>query len=100
MPAQLNHLKPLEFEWNEVNKYKNWEKHQVDFRECEEIFSNKPLLISFDKKHSKVEKRFQALGQTNNKRKLFISFTIKNNRIRIISARDQNRKERKEYEKK
>ena len=30
------------FDWDEGNKQKNWEKHQVDFRECEEVFFNQP----------------------------------------------------------
>ncbi|MBU1071048.1 BrnT family toxin, partial [Patescibacteria group bacterium] len=45
------------------------------------------------------EKRFRSLGRTNKNRKLFISYTIRNQKIRIISARDQNKKERRIYEK-
>lgn len=86
------------FDWDKGNIEKSWRKHQIDFRESEEIFFNKPLLVNFDKEHSGKEKRFQVLGQTNKKRKLFASFTLRNNKIRIISARDQNKKERKKYE--
>ena len=87
------------FDWNEANKFKNWQKHQVDFRECEEVLFNQPLLVNFDLKHSGKEKRYQALGKTNQKRKLFIVFTIRNKKIRIISARDQSKQERRIYEK-
>ena len=87
------------FDWNRGNIKKNWAKHKVNAKEAEEVFFNKPLLISFDQKHSKKEKRFRILGKTNKKRKLFISFTLRNKKIRIISARDMSKKERRKYEK-
>lgn len=92
--------KPVVFDWDEGNIDKNWIKHKVHFREAEEIFFNKPLKIFPDTKHSITEKRFQALGVTNNKRKLSIFFAIRYKKIRIISARDQNKKERTKYAKK
>lgn len=88
------------FDWDKGNAEKNWIRHNVRDRESEEIFFNKPLIINFDKEHSgRREKRFQALGQTNQKRKLLIVFTIRNKKIKIISARDQSRKEGARYEK-
>ncbi len=86
------------FDWDEGNRGKNWIKHKVDYRESEEIFFNKPLFIDEDVKHSSKEKRFEVLGQTNKGRRLFVTFTIRNNKIRIISARDQDNKERRKYE--
>jgi len=88
------------FLWDEGNAEKNWIKHQVTRLECEEIFFNLPLVISDDVKHSKIEKRFYALGKSKVERFLFISFTIRNNFIRVISARDMNQRERKIYEEK
>lgn len=90
---------PLAFDWDRGNVDKNWEKHKVHFREAEEVFLNKPLLVFPDKKHSIVEKRFQALGITNNQKGLTIFFTIRNSKIRIISTRKQSKKERKRYAK-
>jgi len=88
------------FEWDKGNSQKNWIRHKVRDKECEEIFFNRPLFVNFDEKHSaKEEKRFQALGKTNRERKLFVVFTIRKNRIRVISARDQNKEERRQYEK-
>lgn len=81
------------FEWDRGN-LGHIKIHKVVYTECEEIFSNKPLFINEDKTHSKIEERFQALGQTNNGRLLFVSLTIRSNKIRVVSARDQNRKER------
>jgi uncharacterized protein len=86
------------FDWDKGNKQKNWEKHQVDYRECEEVFFNQPVLISEDTKLSSREKRYYALGRSDTCRALFLVFTIRNNKIRVISARDQSKKERKRYE--
>ena len=79
---------------DEGNIDKNWIKHKVARLECEEIFFNLPLLIGDDSTHSIIEKRFYALGKSKGERYLFISFTIRDNLIRVISARDMNRKER------
>lgn len=91
---------PLSFDWDKGNIHKNWEKHKVHYKETEEVFLNRPLMVFPDIKHSILEKRFQALGITDNKRKLSIFFTIRNKKIRIISIRNQNRKERERYAKK
>lgn len=85
------------FEWDEGNINKNWLKHKVSPAECEQIFFNRPLVIQDDLRHSEVEKRFYALGRTDSKRNLFIVFTVRNKRIRVISARDMSRKEREVY---
>lgn len=85
------------FEWNKGNLDKNLLKHNVSNSECEEALFNQPLIINPDERHSQTEKRFYALGKTDNNRLLFLSFTIRNNLIRIISARDMNKKEREQY---
>lgn len=97
---KIKKIKPLGFEWDTGNKEKNWKKHQVDFRECEEIFFDKKLKTFYDIKHSQKENRFVSLGITDKKRRLILSFTIRNKKIRVISARDMSRKERKLYEQK
>lgn len=85
------------FDWDEGNQDKNWLKHQVSNGECEEVFFNAPLLVADDDKHSQIEQRYFALGKTNEGRTIFISFVIRTSKIRVISARDMNRKERKIY---
>jgi len=87
------------FEWDKNNIKKNWEKHHVSPIESEQIFFKKPLLIVADIKCSEEENRYYALGCTDRDRKLFIVFTIRKKRIRVISSRDMSKKERKEYEK-
>jgi len=91
-------MKLKAFDWNKGNIDKNLVKHKVDFRECEEIFFNKPIKFYFDKQHSQKEDRYMALGATNKSRKLSIIFTHRKNKIRIISARDQNNRERRLYD--
>lgn len=81
------------FEWD-LGNLGHIKRHNVIYNECEEVFSNTPHLILEDKEHSEIEERFQILGKTNKGRLLFMIFTIRKNRIRVISARDQNRKER------
>ena len=90
--------KCIGFEWNEHNSNKIWNKHNVSPSECEQAFLNIPLMIFDDAEHSFAEKRYYALGFTDGKKYLFIVFTVRNQKIRVISARDMNRKERKEYE--
>jgi len=90
---------PLSFEWDLGNIDKNLKKHNVSCQEAEEVFTNQPLLINNDIKHSIKEKRFYALGKTHGERLLFLSFTIRNYKVRLISIRDMNRKEKKIYEK-
>ena len=86
------------FDWDDGNIDKNWEKHRVAWWECEEVFFNRPRPIFEDSRHSQMEKRFYILGETNAQRWLFVSFTIRQDLIRPISARDMNLRERKTYE--
>jgi hypothetical protein len=85
------------FEWDDGNITKNWDRHQVSSTECEEVFLNKPLLLADDVRHSASEVRNYALGQTDNGRLLFIAFTVRGTRIRVISARPMSGKERQIY---
>ena len=85
------------FQWDEGNRDKNWYLHQVSNSECEELFFNLPLIIARDTKHSQTEQRYYALGQTAANRWLFIAFTIRDELIRVISARDMNQKESRKY---
>jgi uncharacterized DUF497 family protein len=86
------------FDWDDGNIGKNWPTHQVTDWECEEVFFNQPLTIGSDTAHSMRENRYYVLGQTDRKRWLFGSFTIRNRLIRPISFRDMNARERKSYE--
>jgi uncharacterized DUF497 family protein len=88
------------FEWDEGNSRKSADEHDVSQAEAESIFFNDPLIVAADVRHSEREQRFNALGKTSQNRLLHITFTLRQNRamIRVISARDMHRKERKAYE--
>lgn len=85
------------FDWDDGNIDKNWHSHRVAWWECEEVFFNRPRPIFEDPGHSKLEERLYILGQTNAGRWLFVSFTIREDLIRPISARGMNARERKLY---
>ena len=88
------------FDWDEGNTRKN-ERHGVSMAEAEQVFFNAPLLVLEDSRHSSQEPRFHALGKTDDRRLLHITFTVRHHqeKLRVISTRDMHRKERDIYEK-
>jgi len=95
----LNLKEIVGFEWDDGNLYKNEKKHGIKWQEIEEVFFNEPLLIYEDLKHSQIECRCYALGTTDELKKIFVVFTTRDKKIRVISARLMNKKERAIYEK-
>jgi len=94
----LDLRKIVEFEWDMGNIEKNYKKHGVLPNEAEEIFLDEEILILEDIEHSKQEKRFEAIGKIIEGEILFLAFTVRRDKIRIISARVANQKERRKYE--
>lgn len=88
---------PIAFNWDEGNKDKNFLKHGIADELSEQVFKNVGFL-SEDPKHSVREPRLNLIGMTNEGLVLFIVFTIRHNKIRVISSRSANKKERREYE--
>jgi hypothetical protein len=87
-----------EFDWDGGNAEKNWIRHQVSQSESEQIFFNRPLVVTDDELHSLGEARYFALGHTDRGRLLMVVYTLRGEKIRVISARDMTRREQKEYE--
>jgi len=85
----------LMFDWDQGN-LEHIQKHNVEHNECEDVFYNDPIYFE-DPKHSIQEKRFLTYGVTNDERLLTLVFTIRNHKVRVISARNQNKKEREIY---
>jgi uncharacterized DUF497 family protein len=83
------------FQWDGGNSAKIWDRHRVMPSECEELFFNQPVIVGSDAPHSAGEERFYALGRSDSGRLMFVVFTIRGRLIRVISARDMSRKERK-----
>lgn len=86
------------FQWDQHNTNKIWDTHRVTPTEAEQVFFNHPFVVADDTAHSQKERRYRALGRTDTGRLLFLVFTIRATLIRLISARDMSRKERKVYE--
>jgi uncharacterized protein len=92
--------KKVKFEWDKYNTVKNWAKHEVRPYEAEETVTDEFARILNDEVHSDSELRYIIIGKTRKHRILYIVFVIRNQRIRVISARDANKKEVIIYEKK
>jgi uncharacterized DUF497 family protein len=86
------------FGWDAGNARKN-EQHGITQPEAEQVFFDAHLLIVQDERHSSAEPRFHALGKTVEGRLLHVTFTLRgeNTLLRVISARDMQRKERNIY---
>lgn len=91
---------PLQFDWDSGNSSKNKRGHNVEDWECEEVFFDPMKVMLRDKLHSGQEERRILLGRTRQERLLYLVFTIRNEKVRLISARDvTKRKEIELYEK-
>ncbi len=88
----------MEFEWDPGKAERNQLKHGVSFHEAATVFGD-PLALTFhDPDHSQDEDRFLTFGQSSESRLLVVSHTDRENRTRIISARQATGKERRLYE--
>lgn len=87
----------MEFEWDAHNQEKNKIKHGVEYYEAEEMFVNSPIVVLQDITHSQKEDRYIAYGMSDKGRLLAAVYTYRESKIRIISVRDQNKKERTYY---
>lgn len=88
----------LEFDWDRGNIGKN-RRHGVGDGESEEAFFDDQKVTLSDALHSGGEERFILLGKTKKGRLLFVVFTRRRKKVRIISARDVDKKEMNLYEK-
>lgn len=89
---------PQEFDWDAGNRGKNLKSHSVSDKECEEVFFDLDKKILKDVLHSGVEPRYILLGATKAQRILFLAFAIRKKKVRVISARDLNKREQHLYE--
>ena len=88
----------MEFEWDEEKAESNKDKHGVSFTEAETVFADPLALTGYDPDHSNEEDRYITMGTSLEGRLLVISHTDRNDRVRIISAREASRRERRDYE--
>lgn len=88
----------LKVEWDEDKARSNARKHGVTFEEAVTVFRDVLAMTIHDSDHSDDEDRYVIMGESDQRRLLVVSFTDREDAIRIISARVANRRERKKYE--
>jgi uncharacterized DUF497 family protein len=87
----------MNFEWDENRAAINLKKHGVSFDKAKSIFDD-PLYIDFyDPDHSEGENRYIIMGLLLQNRLLLVAYTERGDAIRLISARETTRVERKLY---
>lgn len=88
----------MEFEWDPNKASINLKKHQVSFHEAATAFGDPLSITAPDPDHSVDEERYLIVGSSHRGRLLIVSYAERGDRIRIISARELTRTERKAYE--
>jgi uncharacterized DUF497 family protein len=88
----------VEFEWDDKKAKSNLKKHGVDFIEAATVFDDLFYIDFYDPKHSTAEHRFLIIGESNRQRLLIVSYIERDDKIRIISARELTPKEGRNYE--
>jgi uncharacterized DUF497 family protein len=88
----------VNFEWDETKARSNLEKHSVSFEEAVTVFADPLYVDFFDPDHSGEELRYLIIGMSEAERLLIVSYTERNDVVRLISARELTAAERKAYE--
>ncbi len=88
----------MEFEWDENKATNNLSKHGVAFDEARTVFDDSLYVDFYDPDHSEYEQRYLIIGQSEKGHLLIVSYTERRNSIRLISAREVTKRERKSYE--
>ena len=88
----------MEFEWNKTKAKTNLEKHNISFDEATTVFGD-PLAVTYlDPDHCEGEIRYLTFGHTSHGKLIVVAHAVRGVKIRIVSARDMTRKEKKDYE--
>jgi uncharacterized DUF497 family protein len=85
----------LLFEWDDEKAAVNLKKHGVSFQTAVLVFYDENRIEMYDYEHSLNEDRYNTIGMVNDV--LFVVYTERKDRLRIISARPANKKERSMY---
>ena len=86
------------FDWDDGNRNKNLQKHGIVCQEALEVFMGRPLVYSDTVHSTEAEPRYVLLGETKKGMRLFVAFTLRQENVRVISARPMSQKERTWYE--
>ena len=88
----------MRFEWDPLKDAHNRTKHGVTFEEAKTVFEDDLFLSFADPAHSHGEARYLMLGQSHQGRLLVVAYTEWDDTVRVISAREATRRERRSYE--
>jgi uncharacterized protein len=87
----------VEYEWDEAKAATNLRKHGVDFADAALVLEDEHALTLSDL-YSEDEERFVTTGHDPQGRLLVVAYTWRGECIRLISAREATRRERRDYE--
>jgi len=85
----------MNFEWDDAKQEENRRKHRIDFKTATKVFLD-PYVVEFDERDASGELRFNAIGLVAD-RMLFVTYTMRGDLIRIISARGAESHEKRKY---
>jgi uncharacterized DUF497 family protein len=85
----------MDFEWDDAKERANRKQHGVNFRTAAKVFLD-PYVIEFDDRNASGELRFSAIGLVDD-RMLFVTYTMRGDAVRIISARGTEPHEKRKY---
>jgi uncharacterized DUF497 family protein len=88
----------LQFEWDPRKAETNLAKHGVSFEESITVFADPLARIFNDPGHSEAERREIIIGHSVQQRLILVNFMGFEEKIRLLSAREATRRERKDYE--
>jgi uncharacterized protein len=88
----------MQFQWDPEKANANETAHGVSFLEASEVFDDDLSSTVPDPDHSADERRYLIFGCSSGGKHLVVSFTERDDRIRLISARTMTPRERKAYE--
>jgi len=88
----------MDFEWGDTKAESNERKHGVPFAEAMTVFADPLSLTGFDPGHADDEDRFITMGTSTEGRLLIVSHTDRGDKVRLLSAREASRRERRDYE--
>lgn len=85
-----------EFEWDDAKAARNWRVHRITFDMAREAFRDAFMVEWVDDSQDDAESRFAGLGMVEH-RLLFVAYTLRGTRVRIISARKAEPYEQRRY---
>jgi len=88
----------MDFDWDDDKAESNEQKHGIPFSEVMTVFADPLAVTGYDPRHADDEGRFLTMGTSVVGRLLVVSHTDRADSIRIISAREATRRERRDYE--